>query len=328
MHRTELNRLVLHAAAAACVCVATEESEAQIYPSKVIRVVVGFPAGGGADITTRLLTHRLSANLGQPAVVENRPGAATAIAVELVAKAPADGHTLLMMSSSTTIQSVVRSDLPYNLERDLVPVSLVASGAFVLVVHPSVPARSVKELVVLARSQPGKLTYGSDGVASAFHLAAELFFSMAKISGVVHVPYKGGAATATANASGQTDMSFIGIAGALPFLRADKLRALAVTTAKRAPLIPSLPTLDESGFQGYDRSTWYGIIAPARVPKDIVARLNSEIGRILDLPEMKEALGRQGLDPQPNTPEQFAAFIRGELAQNGRLVKLIGLKPE
>jgi len=326
MRNAVVNQFLLLTAVATFVGTATDEAVAQAYPTKLIRVVVGFPAGGGADITTRLLAHRLAGSLGQTIVVENRPGAATAIAVDLVAKAPADGHTLLMMSSSTTIQSVVRTDLPYDLERDLAPVSLVASGAFVLVVHPSVPARSVKELVALAQLHPGKLTYGSDGVGSAFHLAAELFFSMGQIRGVVHVPYKGGAATATANASGETDMSFIGIAGSLPFLKADKLRALAVTTAKRATLIPSLPTMEEAGYRGYERSTWYGIIVPVRVSKDIVTRLNLEIGKILSVPEFKETLNRQGLDSQPNTPEQFAAFIRSELAQNAKIVKSIGLK--
>ena len=318
---------LLSALSIACLACAVLDSLAQPYPAKPIRMVVGFAAGGATDATARIVSQKLSEQLGQPVVVENRTGAGGSIATERVATSPADGYTLLLMPASGAIDSALRAKLPYDLERDFAPVSLVVIGAYVLVVHPSVPVRNVAELTALARTRPGKLNYGSAGIGSTMHLAAELYKLMAKVE-VVHVPYKGGADSVVANAAGQVDMSFPTLTTAVPLINAGKLRALAVTTAKRASLAPEIPTLDESGLKGYDRNGWFGVLAPAGVPKDIVARLNAVIAKAVNTVEMKESLSRQGFEPQTGTPEQFAALIRGEIAQNAKLIRLAGIKAE
>ena len=297
---------------------------AQSYPNKPVRLMVGFAPGGGTDVTSRLVAQKLSAQLGQSVVVENRAGATGAIAAEFVARSPADGYMLLMVASTTFINSVLRAQ---NLERDLTPVSLATTAPMVLVVHPSVPSRNVKELIALARTRPGQLNYGSDGVGGTTHLCGELFNMLAQVK-LVHVPYKGAGESVLATASGQVDMNFASAPATLPLLGAGKFRALAVTSPKRSSLLPSLPTLDESGLAGFDVTTWFGVLAPAAVPKDIIAQLNAVIGKIVNTPEMREAFSQQGLEPQTGTPEQFAALIRGEIAQNARLIKLAGVKPE
>ena len=311
----------------ACANFSVFDSPAQSYPVKPIHILVGFVPGGAVDIIARLVGQKLSENLGQPVVIENRPGASTAIATDRAAKSPADGYTLLLIAISTAIQSAVRTHLPYDLKRDLAPVSLVSIGPFVLVVHPSLPARNVKELIALARSHPGKLSVGSPGVGSAPHLAGELFKSRAKIN-VVHVPYKGSADSVVGAASGLVPVCFASLASALTLLDAGRLRPLAVTTAKRASLLPSTPTLDESGLPGYDYSAWYGVSAPAGAPKDIIMRLNVVLAKIVQMPDVKEALDKQGLEPQSSTPEQFAAVISHEIEQTVKLVQLSGLKVE
>jgi tripartite-type tricarboxylate transporter receptor subunit TctC len=303
------------------------DSSAQSYPLKPIRIVVGYTAGGGTDVTARIVAQKLSEQFGQPVVVENRAGAGGTIAAARVAASPADGYTLLLVTAADPVQSALRANLPYDLERDSAPVSLVAVGPFVLVVHPSVPARNVKELIALARSRPGKLSYGSAGVGTATHLAGELFNLMAK-SSLAHVPYKGSSESAIATAAGQIDMSFPDATAVLPLVDAGRLKALAVTSAKRASMLPSMPTLSESGLPGYDYSTWKGVLAPAGVPKDIIARLNAVIGKAVDTPEIKESLNKQGLDPQTSTPEQFAALIHGDIAKNAKLIALAGVKVE
>jgi tripartite-type tricarboxylate transporter receptor subunit TctC len=225
------------------------------------------------------------------------------------------------------VQSALRNNLPYDLKRDLAPVSLVSIGPFVLVVHPSLPARNVKEFIALARSQPGKLDYGSPGVGSANHLVGELFDLQAKVK-LVHVPYKGSGEAVIAAASGQTPVSFPSVSGALPLLATGKLRPLAVTSAKRVSSLPSVTTLDESGLPGFDYFAWYGVSAPAGAPKDIIMRLNAVLGRIVQMSDVKEALNKQGLEPQSSTPEQFAAVISREIEQTVKLIQLTGLKAE
>lgn len=302
-------------------------SLAQTYPVKPIRMLVGFAPGGGTDIAARLISKKLSEYLAQPVFVENRPGASGTIAIERAAKSPADGYTLLMQVTSSTIPSALHANLPYDLERDLAPVSLVAVGPFLLVVHPSVPARNVKELIALARSQPGKLNYGSSGNGSAAHLATELFNWMAKVN-IVHVPYKGGGDSLVTLVSGQIDVLIVTIVAITPFLPSGKVRLIAVTTADRTSLMPAIPTISESGLPGYHRSSWYGILAPAGVPKNIIMQLNAAIGKVVNMPDTKQLLNNQGLEPQVNTPEQFEAFIHSDMAQNAKLVKMIGLKAE
>jgi tripartite-type tricarboxylate transporter receptor subunit TctC len=294
---------------------------------KPIRLVFGYTAGGAGDVGARLLAQKLAESLGQNVVVENRPGAGGAIADEAVAKAPADGYTLLYAAGSTTILPALRSKLPYDVERDFAPVSLVVITVFMLAVHPSVPVRDIKALIALARSKPGKLTFSSPGVGSAAHFAGELFKMLAEVK-LTHVPYKGAPEAAVAVAAGQIEVGFPSVTAALPLLGAGKLKALAVSSAKRSPLMPSLPTLEESGLKGYQRSGWNGVLVAADTPKDIVARLNAIIVKAFGTPEMKETLVKQGFEAQTSTPEQFAAFIRTEIAQNARVAKFAGLKSE
>lgn len=303
------------------------EVVAQTYPVKPIRIVVGFAAGSGTDVTARLLAQKLSQEFGQQAIVENRTGAGGAIATERVAAAAPDGYTLLLITAADTAQPAVRAKLPYNLERDLAPVSLVATGPYVLVVHPSVPVRNVKELVTLARSHPGKLTYGSSGIGSSSFFAGEMLKTMANVD-IVHITYKGSSQVVVDNAAGSIALSYPGITAAQPMLIAGKLRALGVTGLKRASLSPSVPTIDESGLPGFNKVGWYGISAPAGIAPAILQQLNATIVKVGNSEEMKSVLAKQGLDLQTNTPEQFAEMISREMAKNIELAKRIGLKPQ
>ena len=312
---------------AVCAHLYIPDLRAQGYPSKPIHIVVGFAPGGNGDLSARTVGQKLSEALGQPVVVDNRPGAGGAIATELAAKSPADGYALLLMSNSDTIQPALRSKLPYDLERDFAPVSVAVVGTAVLTVHPSVPARNAKELIALARSQPGKLNYGTSGIGSSSHLMAELFSMMGNVK-LVHVPYKGGAEFVIAIVSGQVEAGFPSVAAAIPLMDGHKLRAIAVTSAKRSASLPAIPTLNESGLQGYDQATWYGIVAPAGTAREIVARLNAIIVKGVNTPEVKAAFMKQGLDVQTGTPEQFSALIRSEIALNAKLIKLSGAKTD
>ena len=303
------------------------ETLAQPFPVKPMRIVVGFSPGSAADFTGRLLAQKIAEVMGQPVVVENRTGAAGSIATERVAAAAADGYTLHMVTAPDTAQPVLRVRLPYDLERDFAPVTMVVSGAFMLTVNPSVPARNVKELLALARAQPGKLSYGSSGVGSSAHLAGELLNAMTQTK-LLHVPYKGAGEVVIANVAGQVDAGFPSYVAANALIQSGKLRALAVPSAKRSALMPHIPTLHESGVTGYDRYSWYGISVPAGTPRRIIERLHAVIVKIVSAPEVTEALNRQGFEPQTNTPEQFAAHIRSEIAQNTKLIKSFGLKSE
>jgi tripartite-type tricarboxylate transporter receptor subunit TctC len=300
----------------------------QTYPVKPVKFMVGFAAGGAADVTARMLAPKLSELLGQQVIIENRGGSGGLLATDFVAKSPADGYTLLLMSAADTVQPAVRRKLPYDLERDFAPVSRMVFGPWFLVVHPSVPVRNIKELVALARSNhPGKLNYASSGVGSSAHLVSELLNSLGKVK-ITHVPYKGTSDGVTATASGEVDMIFASIPASTPLMNANRVRALGVTTGQRTPLAPHMPTLNESGLPGFDRSGWYGVLAPAGVPRDVIARLNTAIVRIVNTTEMKEAYMKQGLDPATSTPEEFATFIRSEVTQNIKLVKAAGIRVE
>lgn len=300
---------------------------AQTYPMKPIRMLFGYTAGGAGDVGARLLAQKLSESLGQNVVVENRPGAGGAIADELVARSPADGYTLLYAAGSTTILPALRSTLPYNVERDFAPVSMVAITSFAVVVHPSVPVHDVKGLIALARSQPGKLTFSTPGVGSSAHFAAEVFKMMANVK-MLHVPYRGPPEATTAVIAGDVDINFPSVTGALPFIASGRLKALAVCSAKRASMLPSVPTLNEGGLAGYERSGWNGVLAPAGVPKEIIARLNAAIVKAVNAPDMKEAFLKQGFEPQTSTPAEFTAFIRKQLVENAKVVKFAGIKTE
>ena len=284
----------------------------QSFPVRPINLFVGFPAGGATDITARVVGQQLSEIMGQPVITRNQPGASTVMATETVSRSAADGYTLLLIPISTAVYSGLRKNLPYNLERDLAPISLVATGPFLLVVNSSVPAHSVKELVALAQSQPGKINAASVGVGSAHHLVLELFKAEAKVD-VVHVPYKGAAPADLAVATGEVQMSFSSAAGALALLKSGKIRALAVTSAKRLSSLPSVPTLGESGLPGFDYSAWYGIAAPAKVPKSIIMSLNTAIGKAVHGASVEDVLIKQGFEPTSSTPEEFAAIISREI---------------
>ena len=325
MPRSRLNATAILSPLVAAISVLTTHAHAQPYPVKPIRIIVGFPAASGADFVARTVGQRLSSVLGQPVVVENRTGAAGTIATAFVAAAPPDGYTLLQVTAAETAQSALRTKMPYSLERDFAPITLTATGTFVLVVHPSVPAHDVKTLIALARAQPGKLNYGSSGPGSSPHLAAALLKQMAGVS-IVDVAYKGATDAVTATVAGEVDMSFPSITAALPLMQSGRLRVIAVTSAKRAKLLPAVPTIAEAGVPGFERSTWHGLIAPAAVPREIVSNLNTLVVKIGGTQENSELFARQGLEPQTNTPEEFAALIKRDINVVTQLIRATGAK--
>ena len=313
---------------AACAALSVFDSSAQNYPTKAVRLLVGFTAGSAPDVIARALAPGMGEILGQSIIVENRGGAGGLIATEQVAKAPADGYTLLMMAAADTLQPALRVKLSYDLERDFAPVSLVAMGMAALAVSPGLPVHNVKELIALAKSQPaGKMSFGSSGVGSSSHLMGELFNSMADVK-ITHVPYKGSADSAIATAAGQIEMSYPSVASVGPLMESGKIRVIAVTGPKRASALPSIPTISEAGLPGYERTTWFGVTAPAGVSKDIIARLNAAIVKVGASAEMKSMLNKQNLESENNTPEQFAALIHREIALNAKLIQAAGIKPE
>jgi tripartite-type tricarboxylate transporter receptor subunit TctC len=301
-------------------------AHAQGYPNRVIRIVVPYATGGNTDFTARIVATRLSEVLGQQVIVENRPGGATNIGTELVARAPADGYTLLMGGASNAINMSLYANLSYDTVRDFVPIVLCVKGASVLAVQPALP-KTLSEFIALARSRPGKLNFASSGPGSSTHMAGELFKQMTGVD-IVHVPYKGNAPAIADTLGGQVDMVFSGVPALLPHLQSGRLRALAIGSLRRFPAIPDVPTFDELGLRGYESTTWFGLMAPARTPRDIVTRLNVEVARILGGKELGERLVREGLDASAGTPEQFARFIDEEIAKYARLVKAAGLKGE
>ena len=309
---------------AALVACAGTASAQSTYPAKAIRYVVPFPAGGPLDIVARALGQELNKSWNQPIIIDNRPGAGGNIGADLVAKAPADGYTILMGAVSThAINVTLYSKLPYDPVRDFAPITLITSVPNVLVVHPSVPAISVKELIALAKAKPGQINFASGSTGSAGHLAGELFKTMAGVN-MVHIPYKGAAPAVVDLLGGHVSLMFDNMSSALPNIKSGRVRALAVTTLQRSPLLPQLPTISEAGLRGFDISTWFGIFAPAGTPPDIVARLNTETVRILNTREMKERLLALGAEPAGNKPDEFAAFVRLEIQKYARVVKASG----
>jgi tripartite-type tricarboxylate transporter receptor subunit TctC len=299
----------------------------QTYPTKPIRFVAAFPAGGPSDIVSRAIAKRMSEVLGQPVIVENRTGAGGNIGAEFVAKAPPDGYTVLLGGSYVTIAPSLYRKLPFDPVKDFAPIGLMVSNQYVLVVHPSVPAKSVKDLIRVAKAQNGKLNYGSAGIGSPPHLAGELFKTMAGVD-AGHVPYKGATPALVDLMGGHIDFYFGGVSGALPHVKTEKVRALGVTSLKRSSQLPQVPTISEAGLPGYDIATWFGLLAPAGTPKELVGRLNSVITGIVNEPEMKAYLVGQGVDPVTNTPEQFAVFIQGEIPKFAKIIKAAGIQPE
>jgi len=298
---------------------------AQVYPSKPIRLIVPFAPGGPADLQARLIGPKLTEAWGQPVVVENRAGGNTIIATELTARADPDGHLVQVISAGFAINVSLYAKLPYDSLRDFAPVTQLTSGPAIVVVHPSLPARSVKELIQLARSRPGQLTYASAGLPS--QLAVELF-KVTTGTDMVHVPYKGAAPAMIDLIAGHVQVSFPTIGGGLPHAQAGRLRALATTGATRPLAAPDLPTMMEAGVPGYEATNWFGTAVPARTPPAIVAKLSQEIARVLRLPDVRERLLVQGMEPVSNTPDDFSKYIQSEISKWSRVVKASGARPE
>jgi tripartite-type tricarboxylate transporter receptor subunit TctC len=293
------------------------------YPSKPIRFIVGFPPGGATDLVARTISQKLADALGQPVVVDNRPGAASNIAGELVATSPKDGHTLFLGTVSTSINPTLYKKLPYDPLRDFAPVTQVTSTPFVVAVHPSLPVRSVKDLIALAKASPGKLAYASAGSGSGGHLFVEMFAAMTQVK-LVHVPYKGAAPATTATMSGETQVLFDNVTTLLPVTRAGKLRGLAVTTMKRSAAAPELPTVAEAALPGYDANAWFGMFVPAGTPQSVIDRLHAETVKIVKLPDTHERFLSLGAEPVGSIPAEFGSFFRSEVAKWGKVVKASG----
>jgi tripartite-type tricarboxylate transporter receptor subunit TctC len=294
---------------------------AQQYPAKPIRIVVGFAPGGGTDIVSRIIGQKMTESWGQPVLVDNRAGATGTIGADIVAKAAPDGYTLLMGHvNSHGIAPNLFKKLPYDAERDFSMVAYVGYVPNVFVIHPSIPAQNVKELIALAKAKPGTLNYASSGVGSTQHLAGELFSLLAGVN-IVHVPYKGSGPAVIDLIAGHVSMNFDTMPPVLPHVKSGRLRALALTTPKRSPQLPNVPTMIEVGLKGFDMTNWYGVMAPAKTSRDTVMKLNAEINRIVMLPDAKSKLEEAGTQLDPMSPEQFATFLHGEIAKYAKLVK-------
>jgi tripartite-type tricarboxylate transporter receptor subunit TctC len=300
---------------------------AQTYPSKAVRIVAASSPGSGVDIIARVVGQRLAEGIGQQVIVDNRAGAGGNLGAEVASKSPPDGYTLFMGTPAHAINATLTSNLTYNLVRDFSPISLLTTGHYMLVVHPSVPAKSVKELIALARVRPGQLNYGSAGNGNATHLAGELFNSMAGVR-TLHVPYKGGGPAKTDLIAGRVDLMFNNITSALPDVQNGRLRALAVTGPRRALAAPQVPTVSESGLPGYELISWFGVLAPAGTPADIISRLNREFVRAVNLPDVKERLGSQGAEAAGGTPQQFADHIKSEISKLAKVIKDAGIRAQ
>ncbi len=296
----------------------------QAYPNKPVRVIVGFPAGGGVDITARIFTAKLSEIWGSPILVENRSGAGSTVAADLVAKSPPDGYTLMLVSiASHGIAPSMYSKLPYDTIKDFAPISLIGTTPNVLNVHPSLPARSVSEFIALAKANPGKIQYGSSGIGTSPHLSMELFKMMAGID-IFHVPYKGGAPALADLMGGHVSAMLGNLPEQIGAIKAAKVRAIGISSVKRSPLLPAVATIAESGVPGFEVTAWYGVAAPAATPKPVLEKINADMIRALKMQDLQQRLLEQGIDPAPTTPEQFAAFIRSEIARWAKVAKVSG----
>ena len=300
---------------------------ADVYPSKTIRLVVPFAPGGGSDIVARLLSPKMTEALGQTVVVDNRAGASANLGAAVVAKAAPDGYTLLLANANYTINPSLFKSLPFDPVREFAPVALLANVTNVLAIHPSIPAKSVKELISFAKAHPGQLNFASPGNGTSSHLAGELFRQVAKIE-VVHIPYKGATPAITDLIAGQVSFTMASVLSVLPYAKQGRLRMLAVTTAKRSGALPDIPTISEAGLPGFEVSNWYGILATGGTPRPAVDRLNSERARIARVPDLAEKLAAQGADPATGTPEEFERFIQAELKKWSAVVRSAGINPE
>jgi len=300
-------------------------AQAQGFPNKTVRLVVPFAAGGSTDIVGRILAQKLNEMWGQPVIVDNRAGGSTVIGTDIVAKAPPDGHTLLITPAPFTIVPSLAKKLPYDPRRDFEPITLINTTPLVVVVHPGVPAKSIKDLVALAKAKPGALNFGSSGSGGSNHLAGELFNAMAGVK-MVHVPYKGNAPALIDLVGGHVDLVFNGLTSALPLIKSGKLRPLGVTSLKRAGALPEAPTLDEQGLKGFQAVAWNGLTAPARTPREVIAKINADVLKVVRSPELVEKLRSEGSDPVGSSVPDYAAFLRDEIAKWAKVIKFANVK--
>jgi tripartite-type tricarboxylate transporter receptor subunit TctC len=317
----------LLAALVACATFALPALAQQAWPAKPVKIIVPFAAGGPADIYARALGEKLQAALGQPFVIEDRPGGGAIAGTDAVAKSAPDGYTLLMMSNTHTVNESLIKEKPYSLMRDLVPIAPVNYSDLVMVVHPSVPANTLAEFIALAKAKPGALNYASSGPGTPYHMAGELFKALAGVD-IVHVPYKGSSGARTDILGGQVQMMFDAITTMAPNVQAGKLRALGTSGKTRSSVLPEVPTIAEAGVPGYEAVIWLGMMAPTGTPKPIVDRLNREITRIVNTPEMKQAWASQGAAPMAMTPDEFAAFLRADMEKWAHVVKVSGARAD
>jgi tripartite-type tricarboxylate transporter receptor subunit TctC len=331
--RTKFHRWRARPAGAACAlgvvvsAVMSAPVQAQPYPSRPVRIIVGYPAGGPIDILARLLTPGFSEAFGQQFIVDNRPGASGMIGTEQVAKSAPDGYTLLMTAATFAINPSVYPKVPYDPERDFAAIALVARAPYLLVAHPSFPARGVKDLIAVAKANPGQVNFASSGSASLPHLAGELFQLMAGVK-MNHIPYKGGTPATIDTLAGQVPIIFNNMLNAVPHVKSGKMRPLGVTGLQRSAILPEVPTISESGLKGYEVTGWYGLLGPAGTPREIASRLNMEAGKVMRLPTSTERLAGDGVVTFAEPPETFTALVRDERAKWARVVRQSGIKAE
>ena len=315
------------AAAILCASGVWLPAHAQTYPSKPIRLILPFPPGGPTDIVGRLAAQKLSEQVGQSVVSDSRPGASGNIGLELAAKSAPDGYTIVLSSPVIALSPHLYGKLNYDPQKDLAPIALLGALRNVLVVHPSVPAKNIRELVQIARKNPGKLNYGSGGIGTTTHLAPELLKHLEKID-IVHVPYKGSGLALIGLVSGQVDLEILAVPAALPQIQAGRVRALAVLAPQRSAQLPNVPTAAEQGYKDFEISVWYGMLAPAVTPREIIGRLNAEFNKMLKAPDMKARMAQNGVEPIGGTPEQFRDYIRSESDRFGKVINAAGIKGE
>jgi tripartite-type tricarboxylate transporter receptor subunit TctC len=306
-------------------CLAITTAEAQPYPARAVRLVVPFSAGGSTDIIGRTVGQKLSEMWSQPVIVDNRPGGSTTIGTDVVAKSPPDGYTFLITPAPFAIVPGLIAKLPYDPAKAFEPITLINTTPLVVIVNPGVPAKSVKELIALAKKKPGALNFGSSGSGGTNHLAGELFNTMAGVK-MVHIPYKGNAPALTDLVGGHVDLLFNGLTSAMPLIKSGKARVLAVTSLKRAGSLPEVPTLDELGLKGFQAVAWNGLSAPARTPREIISKVNADVVKVVHSPELVERLKAEGSDPVGSTPAEFAAFLREEIARWAKVIRVAGVK--
>jgi len=296
------------------------------YPHKAVRIIVGYPPGGPTDLIARIVAQKLSESWSQPVIVDNRPGASGIIGAELTVKAAPDGYTFLMVPVTFAVTPSLFSKMPYDAVRDLAPVAQVASSPFILVVHPTLPVKNIKDLMTIAKSRPGQINYASASAGGMPHLAGELFNTMANVK-MVHIPYKGAAPATTDLLSGQVSLMFNNMLSAMPHIKSSRLRAVAVTSSKRSAAIPQLPTIAET-IPNYEASGWYGAFAPANTPRDLLLKVNQEMSRAMKLPEVIQRLSGDGVEAVSSTPEQFGLYLRSEMSKWAKVVVASGAKPD